>query len=685
MKELKHWIGAAILCCGLVMTSCVDDQMDNPAAPEPEQTPTMDQGRWWIDESNMDKTVKPGDDFYMYCLGSWWKNTVLPANRNYVDRFDFMKPTFTERVSSLTDSNYETFRSHMTWAEDGSEAEIAGQKAYDDVLARSGLNGAKTPEEILKAFGKMGAMGAPTCVWLDPFFHDGKVCFFVTYRQADEFATKVNSNGAGNTPAQKRPSFREVIKQCPELLSHLVSLGDKACTRAISDEWSAIRNIVEGMDINPEYVFVYADYINFLGKSEDATFQNYIKETNGKFKDSWQGVTSVAKLRKAVNYYYESDYGYISRKMKEVFEQDINVGNTLTPLEITFKRLEAVMADYMRYTASKMVAEQMMPKGLKEEYLKYCQELKAVFAQRIKDNDWLSEGSKQNALDKLDAMIFNVGYPDKWLDEGLPDFSKNKSLIEDIYSIRKARLDLFRAIAGKSREEAAFTVTAAGSMCLAADNAYYDSNMNSMNMLPYYMLPPFYDPTQSMVINYQCFDTMGHEMTHGFDTNGSKFDKYGNYKEGGIWANAADKAEFDRRADLLVKCYESLDVLPGEMPGVKAVGKGTLAENIADLGGTEMAYQAFLNHLKAEGYTGDRLKLMKQRFFLAFAEEWRSKYNANYVNRTAFGTDGSVPDNHSLDKERVNGVVANMDGWYDAFDIKDGTLYRKPEERVKIW
>ena len=115
-------------------------------------------------------------------------------------------------------------------------------------------------------------------------------------------------------------------------------------------------------------------------------------------------------------------------------------------------------------------------------------------------------------------------------------------------------------------------------------------------------------------------------------------------------------------------------------------GKKTISENIADLGGTEIAWQNSLNRLEADGYTGEELKLMKRRFFLAYGEDYRSKYNAAYVNYTAFGKgnpDGA--DSHSMDKERVNGVVANMDGWYEAFDIKEGALYRKPADRIRIW
>ena len=147
-----------------------------------------------------------------------------------------------------------------------------------------------------------------------------------------------------------------------------------------------------------------------------------------------------------------------------------------------------------------------------------------------------------------------------------------------------------KTILGKSREEESFTVTIIdNNSSLTVQNAFYDINFNSMNMLPGYILPPFFDPAQSLAINYECFGTMGHEITHGFDTKGSQFDKYGTITADGIWASPADKAEFDRRTELLVKQYESYDVLPDEMPGVKANGKATTSEDIAEAQADEAA------------------------------------------------------------------------------------------------
>ena len=441
------------------------------------------------------------------------------------------------------------------------------------------------------------------------------------------------------------------------------------------------------MGIDPELCYTIEDCAKLirLNVSDFSSYDNSMENWQKAFTHKEKAVTI---LKEMIKDFYDLDYCLISQKTLEEANNELKKHPLTENYEMSLKEVEKIMdKSYLTYLRSKMVAEQMVPAGRKEEYMKYCKEMIGVFGQRIKSNEWMSEGSKKNALDKLNAMVFNVAYPDHWIKEGLPDFSKSQSLLEDVYIMRTARQNLLKAIVGKSRIKESFTAIAMDiNNWLGEENASYDPNYNSMSILPYYVLPPNYDPTQSLAINYQMFDTMGHEMTHGFDTSGSQFDKNGDYTPNGIWASEADKAEFDRRTELLVKCYNSYDVLPDEMPGVKADGKTTLGENIADLGGTEIAYQAFLNRLEVDGYTGDNLKLMKQRFFLSLGEEWRSKYGEDHVNYTAFGKGNPYgADVHSLSKERVNGVVANMNGWYEAFDIKDGALYRAPKDRIKIW
>ena len=693
----NQWMLAAILFCGLVMTSCSDQQViiDNPVTPEPEQASAKDPGKWWIDENNMDKSVKPGDNFYMYCNGTWWKNTAVDQSINITTRLSLMKPTFEERVNSLTDANYAIYKSHLKWADPNSEAAASAQKLYDDVLKKSGLAEAKTSADVLRAYGKMCAMGVSSCIKLQPFCYDNKIClyaksnneYFVSYED------DLENIGLLATRSGIRPSIRQIINENPDVMAHLVPVSGRSGTRDIPNEWSFLRYVLEGMGIDATQVFIYDDYLK-VAELTDGPVSEFstlvLRQMQTNFENQAAGVDV---LKEMIMNYYKTDYGFISQKTMEEYNNNLNksVGDDITSVTkrwLSLKKLEmSLERDYLSYLRSKMVADQLVPKGLKEEYMNYCKDMKGVFAQRIKANDWLSEDGKKNALEKLDVMVMNAAYPDKWYTEGLPDFTKSQSLLEDIYTMRKANLNLMKALLGKSREEASFTVVILDSNTNLGDqNAFYDRNCNSINMLPGFILPPFFDPAQSLAINYECFCTLGHEMTHGFDTEGTRYNKYGTVTAEGIWASPDDKAEFDRRTGLLVKQYAAYDVLPDEMPGVKANGEATIAENIADLGGLSIAWQNYLNRLEADGYTGQELKLMKQRFFIAFAEEYRSKYDATYVDLFAFGKDNPHgADGHSMDKERVNGVVSNMDGWYEAFDIKEGALYRKPAERIHIW
>ena len=693
MKKISLWMPAAILFSSLMMTSCIgfaDSAIgveDNPTEPtkKPETASAKDPGKWWIDERYMDKSVKLSDDFFMYCIGTWWKNTTLDKEHSILYRFYDVKPSFTDRVNSLTDDNYSKYKSHLKWADPNSEAAASAQKLYDDVLKKSGLEAATTPEDVMRAFGKMSAMGVSSCIRLEPFGYNGKICMYVNL--CDESYDAYRDSPSNARQSDKKTSFRELLKKHPELMQHLVPVSGKSGTRSIPEKYSFIKYIIEGMGIDPELCYTIEDCAKLirLNVSDFSSYDNSMENWQKAFTHKEKAVTI---LKEMIKDFYDLDYCLISQKTLEEANNELKKHPLTENYEMSLKEVEKIMdKSYLTYLRSKMVAEQMVPAGRKEEYMKYCKEMIGVFAQRIKTNEWMSEGSKKNALDKLNAMVFNVAYPDRWIKEGLPDFSKSQSLLEDVYIMRTARQNLLKAIAGKSRIKESFTAIAMDiNNWLGEENASYDPNYNSMSILPYYVLPPNYDPTQSLAINYQMFDTMGHEMTHGFDTSGSQFDKNGDYTPNGIWASEADKAEFDRRTELLVKCYNSYDVLPDEMPGVKADGKTTLGENIADLGGTEIAYQAFLNRLEVDGYTGDNLKLMKQRFFLSLGEEWRSKYGEDHVNYTAFGKGNPYgADVHSLSKERVNGVVANMNGWYEAFDIKDGALYRAPKDRIKIW
>ena len=209
---------------------------------------------------------------------------------------------------------------------------------------------------------------------------------------------------------------------------------------------------------------------------------------------------------------------------------------------------------------------------------------------------------------------------------------------------------------------------------------------NSMMIMPTMIMPPLmpYDTNEAII--YATAAAIGHEMTHGFDSKGAMYDKDG--EQNPIFVGQEDLDRFKQISQQLDDCYSSLEVMPDLLPGVFNDGKTTLGENIADLGGVEIAFEAYTNRLKRQGFEGEQLRLQQQRFYLAFAHLWRAKYNALYAQELTQGRNelGAGKNIHSLERERVNGVVMNIDAWYDLFDVKPGDkLYRKPEERVHIW
>ena len=335
--------------------------------------------------------------------------------------------------------------------------------------------------------------------------------------------------------------------------------------------------------------------------------------------------------------------------------------------------LGSIMEKYLRYYTSHAYASQNVTSEMKERGLDVARQLQEAFRQRIEANTWLSAASKQNAIEKMDAMTLNVGYPE-WLTEGLADFSNTKSFFEDILAARSAYTRLMVGLTGKTVAEGSFHSLVASFIGLWEVQAVYAPNFNSMNIFPVWLQEPFYKADAPDAYNYAAYMVFGHEMTHGFDTTGAAFDKLGD--KGSIWASAADEQAFAQRASLLADYYSRFEIAPGTY----ADGEKTLAENIADLGGAELALQALTNHLSEQGITADELHLQQRRFFYAYANLWRAKYDDLYARRA------HITDVRSLAKERVNGVVSNIDLWFDLFKVSEGdALYQAPADRIHIW
>jgi endothelin-converting enzyme/putative endopeptidase len=279
----------------------------------------------------------------------------------------------------------------------------------------------------------------------------------------------------------------------------------------------------------------------------------------------------------------------------------------------------------------------------------------------------MGEGTKKQALEKLSMFTTKIGYPDEW-----KDYSKLsiRSPVLATNLIASAQFEYKRDLKklGGPIDRGEWHMTP------QTINAYYNPTMNEIVFPAAILQPPFFNMMADDAVNYGAIGAViGHELSHGFDDKGSKYDGHGNLR---MWWTETDREEFERRAEGLVGQYSDFEPVPGNFVN----GELTLGENIGDLGGLSVAYEAY--HLSLEGkeppvidgLTGD------QRFFLGWSQIWRRLYREPELLKRL------ITDPHSPSEYRVNGVVRNMDPWYDAFNVKEtDPLYLKPEERVRIW
>ena len=293
--------------------------------------------------------------------------------------------------------------------------------------------------------------------------------------------------------------------------------------------------------------------------------------------------------------------------------------------------------------------------------------LQAVYKSRIEKLDWMSNATKEKALAKLGAFTKKIGYPDKWKKYSDVEISKD-AYYKNMQSVARHNYKEMVEKVGKPVDKEEWGMTP------PTVNAYYNPSFNEIVFPAGILQFPFFDKNADDAINYGAIGAViGHEMTHGFDDQGSQYDKDGNLK---VWWTPEDAAKFKKKTQSVAGQYDKFTILDN----LHVNGNLTLGENLADIGGVAIAYQAFKNtpqgkgNEKVDGFTPD------QRFFLSFAQVWRIKMR-DEASRMGINTDP-----HSPAQYRVNGPLSNTDAWYKAFNIKPGDkLYRPENERVKIW
>ena len=347
-------------------------------------------------------------------------------------------------------------------------------------------------------------------------------------------------------------------------------------------------------------------------------------------------------------------------------------GTTLSgtlQLRERWKRAVSVVESAIGEAVGRIYVQQHFPPQARAEMETLVENLVGAYRESITNLSWMSESTKEKALDKLGKFTPKIGYPDTWRDYSSLEI-RSGDLMGNMARIARFSRDFEMAKIGAPVDRSEWYMTP------QTVSAYYNPGMNEIVFPAAILRPPFFDMEAEATVNYGAIGAfIGHEIGHGFDDQGSKYDGDGNLND---WWTQSDREEFDKRSKALIAQFDAL--VPAEAPDVTVNGAFTVGENIGDLGGLSIAYKAYKMALNGgvapvlDGFTGE------ERFFLAWAQSWRGKVRPEALRREI------ATDPHSPNEFRCNQIVRNMNEFYSAFGVELGDgLYLAPHERVQIW
>jgi predicted metalloendopeptidase len=648
-------------------------------------------GSWGIDLANMDKSVKPGDDFYRYVNGGWLAENHIPPDRASWGSFAELQQLSEQRVNSIISE----LTSSSSAPSPGAQKRRDLYKSFVDQagIEERGLEPAKAD---LERMGKLAtyeeiaaAMGDPMLSLPTPF----NLYIDVDAKDPGRYAVAITQGGLGlpdrDYYLRDDEQFPEIRKQYVAAIAKLFSLANIADAerkaQAILDVEHALAEVQwpvedqrdaektynpvtreELIALAPEFPWNAFFEAAYLGKQPDFIANE---------KDAFPKLASVFRKTPVETWqaYLQFHYLQVFAPMLPKAIDDANfaffgtvLSNQPAQLPRGTRGVRFVSAQ-LGEAVGKLYVERYFPASSKAQMEALVDNLRAAFADRVKALDWMSEDTKKAALLKLEQFNVKIAYPDTWRDYGALEIDP-KDLVGNTQraSAFEWRRQTSRLPGPVDRNEWGMTPQTI--------NAYYNSGLNEIVFPAAILQPPFFDPNADPAVNYGGIGAViGHEIGHGFDDQGSKYDGRGVLQS---WWTAADRKRFDERTQRLVDEYSKFEPLPE----LHVNGELTLGENIGDLGGVQMAYAAYHRSLGGkpapviDGFTGD------QRFFMSWAQVWRSQMRDGVLRQLV------LSNPHSPPTYRVNGVVSNVDAWYAAFGVpEDAKLALPKSRRVSIW
>lgn len=647
----------------------------------------------YIDKANMDLSARPGDNFYEYANGSWLKKNPVPGSKTRWGSFDMLREESSKRVQSLLeDAQKNTGRDRITqiigdFYASGMDSAAIEAKGYTPIkpelerlASLSSVNAVVHEAATLRTYGMGGALFGMNVgpdrknvtVYIPSISQGGTSLPDRDYYLKDDQRSTTIRNAykahvqkmfalVGEDAASSTASAAAVLKIETALAKaqySRVEMRDpyKTYNKFAVKDLSALTPSINWQQLLDEMKVKGADSVLVNNPSFLKTINALLTEIT---LNEWKSYLRWNVIRSAAPY------------LSNAFvQQDFELNKVLTGQKEQTPRWQRMSSQIDRVFGDLVgqlyVAKYFKPEA-KARMLELVNNLQATFGERIQRLDWMSATTKTRALEKLNAFAKKIAYPDKWKTYDGVTISRG----DYIGNVRSGSTWFYNYMVEKMGKPVDRTEMG---MTPPTINASYSPSNNDLTFPAGILQSPFFDFGADDAVNYGGIGAViGHEMTHGFDDQGRQFAYDGNLKD---WWTKEDADKFIAKANEVVKQYDALTVLDT----IHVIGKLTLGENLADLGGLSIAYEAFTKTKefkegkKIDGFTP------AQRFFLNWAQVWRN----NAVPETQqqlIKTDPHAPGIH-----RANAPLTNIDAWYDAFNVKPGDkLYKPKEERTRIW
>ncbi len=654
-------------------------------------------GNWGVDLSGMDKSVKPGDDFFEYVNGNWLKTAVIPADRSSTGSFQNLQILSEQRMREIVDAlearPYDQLSPKERKLRDLYDAYI-DQKQIDD----RGLEPVKADLDTithLKTLADVARiMGSPK-LGVESIYN---IYIGVDDKNPNAYSVNLTQGGLGlpdrdyylkddKALAAARDAYKKYLADMLTLAG--IKNAEARAVRIFAVEteiakvsWAHEDRRDEDKVYNP---MPYGDLKKLAPQfAWDAFFKETGIPTKGP-KGARQVIvaeksafpelakifakTPVSVWRDYLTVHYLHAYAaYLPKKFDDAdfALYGTVLGGRTAQLDRPTRGVHLLDGELGEALGELYVAKYFPPEAKAKVEALVANLLKA-YEQDIGTLSWMSDATKQKALEKIRQFTPKIGYPNKWRDYSAYVVARD-DLVGDVQ--RGSQFEWNRQL--KRLDDP--TDKSEWGMTPPTINAYYNPSWNEIVFPAAILQPPFFDPNADDAVNYGGIGAViGHEISHGFDDQGSKYTGAGVFES---WWTKEDRDNFEARTKVLTAQYDAYEPLPG----LHVKGNVTLGENIADLAGLSIALKAYHISLGGQqaavldGFTGD------QRLFMGLGQIWRSKYRENAIRNQ------TLSNEHSPAPFRVIGSTRNVDGWYDAFGVTPGDkYYLVPDQRVRLW